>query len=149
MKWRERLTKEAVNGWTELRGVESEFDESLTMKSENCSINCQTAINISSSEMGLDNDVSNEWDTKGDVLFLKLEYSWFIILYWFLLYSRIIQLYTYIYIHTCIYIYIYTGSVLYSFPLKVYHTWASLVMINHYVCMYVCTTVYTHTHMLG
>ena len=75
MKWRERLTKEAVNGWTELRGVESEFDESLTMKSENCSINCQTAINISSSEMGLDNDVSNEWDTKGDVLFLKLEYS--------------------------------------------------------------------------
>ena len=51
---------EGVNGCTELRVVGWEFDESLTVKSENCSIKCKTAINMSSPEMGLDNDISNE-----------------------------------------------------------------------------------------
>lgn len=76
MKRGGRLKQEAVNGCKELRGVRSEFVDSLTMKSENHSIKCRTAVKISSPEMRLDNDVSSQWkfqDTEGNALFFKTE----------------------------------------------------------------------------
>ena len=39
-------------------------------------------------------------------MYILYTYSWFIMCYWFLLYNKVIQFYTYIYIY--IYIYIYT-----------------------------------------
>lgn len=54
-----------------LRGVRSEFDASLVMKSEKHSINCRNAVKISSLYMGLDTNAPNEWkfqDAQGNVL---------------------------------------------------------------------------------
>lgn len=59
-------------GWCRaLRGVRSEFDDSLVMKSEKHSINCRIAVKISSLCTGLDTDAPDEWtfqDGQGNVL---------------------------------------------------------------------------------
>lgn len=71
MKLRGKVEKEAVNWCRALKGVLSEFDDSLAMQSENHSINCRIAVKVSSPYMGLDNHAPDQWklqDTEGNVL---------------------------------------------------------------------------------